>query len=146
MGAASDTAPMRESALEAILRKRCRAAGVLCHKHSSPATSGVPDRVLIGRNATTGAGRVIFVELKRPEGRTSVLQDARIAELRAHGAEVAIVDSRADIDELLHRVYGIDERAARDCAAVATPTTGPVASAATFAPTPDDPLTDRAHR
>lgn len=61
---------MLEKFLEQKLVRRVKAAGGLCLKWSSPGAAGVPDRIVL-----LPGGRVIFVEMKRPQGgRLSKLQ------------------------------------------------------------------------
>lgn len=55
-----------------IERKLCKAverAGGHCLKWVCPGWAGVPDRIVL-----LPAGRIVFVELKRPEGRLAALQ------------------------------------------------------------------------
>lgn len=74
---------MRESAIEAQLVRRVRAAGGLCWKWVSPGTAGVPDRIVI-----LPGGRTIYVELKTETGRLTEIQRHIHAELRKRGADV----------------------------------------------------------
>lgn len=87
-----------EGRIENHLRDRCKKRGWLCWKWVSPGTSGVPDRIVIA------PGRVVFVELKSPVGRLSSLQKVRIAELRALGAEVHVINSQAGVDTLVEEL------------------------------------------
>lgn len=87
--------PKREKTVETYLLTRCRDAGLLCLKFTSPARRGVPDRVVIGPQCTA------FVELKRP-GET-VRRDQREMHLkmRRYGAQVHVIDDESDVDALV---------------------------------------------
>ena len=56
-----------EGLIEDYLGKIAHEHGFLYYKFTSPAHSGVPDRILIGH------GKTVFVELKRPGGGASRL-------------------------------------------------------------------------
>lgn len=58
----------------------------MCLKFVSGIT-GVPDRIVVLN------GHTVFVELKAPGGKPRPLQTARIAQLRAAGAQVHVVDT-----------------------------------------------------
>ena len=60
---------MRESQIEARLSREVKHAGGLCLKWVSPGCTGVMDRIVL-----LPGGRVIFVELKEPDGRLSERQ------------------------------------------------------------------------
>lgn len=77
---------MRERDVERRLESLARRHGGVCWKWESP-VAGVPDRILI-----LPGGRVVFVEVKRPGGRTRPVQDAIIRRMRGLGADVRIVD------------------------------------------------------
>ena len=64
-------------------------------KFVSPGLNGVPDDILI-RN-----GRVLFIEFKRPGGELRPQQVKRIRDMRAHGAEVHVIDKLGDAYALL---------------------------------------------
>lgn len=72
--------------------------GFLCMKFTSPARSGVPDRVVVTPMGT------VFVETKRPGGKLSRLQEVVTEKMRRAGAEVHVVDSVADVDELVEHL------------------------------------------
>lgn len=56
---------------------------------------GVPDRIFIRR------GRVVFIEFKRPGEDATPQQQKRHREMRAHGAEVHVVDSLSEAKLIL---------------------------------------------
>jgi hypothetical protein len=88
---------LKENSVEAALVARVRAAGGICEKVTVIGARGFFDRVVI-----LPGGRVIFCELKRPQGgRLSPHQKARHAAYRALGAEVALIKNSEQIDKLL---------------------------------------------
>ena len=87
-----------ENAIEVYMRKRAKENDILYYKFTSPMHSGVPDRILIGNN------HVVFVELKRPGGTPRRLQERTINRMRAHGADVRIIDSKENADLLIHEI------------------------------------------
>lgn len=101
-------APIKESVVEKHLLSQCREVGFLCYKFTSPAKSGVPDRVVI-----TPAGTV-FVELKRPaQGDARRLQLAQHDKMRRHGAAVVVLNTRESVDRFIAHVQaGINGQAA----------------------------------
>lgn len=84
-----------ESTVEDYLVAQANRRGFLCWKFVSPGVNGVPDRVLIG------AGRVIFIECKAPGGKPRALQDVRLDEIRARGADARVCSSRESVDALM---------------------------------------------
>ncbi|UEA60686.1 VRR-NUC domain-containing protein [Gordonia otitidis] len=105
----------RERVIETYLRDACKARNVLCLKFVSPGHIGVPDRVLLGLDAD-GQPVTLFIEVKRPGGRPRPSQLHCHAELIRHGARVAVVDTKAGVDELLDAAFGPagrDDRTAR---------------------------------
>lgn len=88
---------VKESAIEAELRKRVLALGGLCEKIMVVGQRGFPDRLVILPGA-----RMFLVELKRPRrGRLSPHQRAYAARLEALGVAVVLVKNSEDIDRLL---------------------------------------------
>jgi hypothetical protein len=69
--------PIRESQIEARVRRYCILKGVICYKFVSPGKRGVPDRLLIGPH-----GNMAFLELKAPGKRPGALQRRELAMLR----------------------------------------------------------------
>jgi len=76
-----------ESKLESQIKEAVIAHGGVSYKWVSPATRGVPDRLCVFRSIGT-----VFIEVKAPTGTLSKAQDRIIAELRAHGARVWVID------------------------------------------------------
>lgn len=90
----SDQAPL-ELVVETHLLRQCRNFGFLCWKYVSPARDGVPDRVVITKATTC------FVEVKRPGEKLRPLQEETAARMRRAGAQVYVVDSLAQVDQLV---------------------------------------------
>lgn len=86
---------MIEKSVEQHLVRRVKALGGLCWKWVSPSQIGVPDRVVV-----LPGGRVVFVELKRPGGKLSAIQVKVLDRLREVGAEVQVLSSKEEVDEL----------------------------------------------
>lgn len=76
-----------ESKVEKDIVKMAKGLGYWVCKFTSPALAGVPDRMFI-RN-----GRVVFIEIKRPGNAPTKLQEIRMRDMEAHGAEVHWVDN-----------------------------------------------------
>lgn len=85
-----------EKTLEEGMRKKIVELGGLCYKFTSPGNSGVPDRIVI-----LPGGKIIFVELKKEDGRLSALQKNQIKKMRRRGAEVRVLYGKGDIDEFV---------------------------------------------
>ncbi len=76
-----------------IERKACEYAkrtGFLVYKFTSPNHRGVPDRMFLFD------GRTLFIEFKRPGGKTTALQDREIRILRENGFAAIVVNSYPD--------------------------------------------------
>lgn len=89
-----------EAYIEGYLRDEAKRRGALCYKFTSPGTTGVPDRVLIGH------GRTVFVETKAPGKEPRPRQELVFDTMRRHGAEVYVVDTRQGVRDLLDALYG----------------------------------------
>ena len=95
---------VKESTVEAELITRVKAAGGIAEKVTVLGRRGFFDRLVVlpGDTASAGRGRVVFVELKRPEGgRLSPHQIQRHAMYRALGVEIRLIRHSKDIDRLL---------------------------------------------
>lgn len=83
---------MKEASVEQAVRRLTKELGGVCWKWVSPGRIGVPDRICI-----FPSGRIIFVELKRPDlkdGR-SPQQKKVFAVLSRLGCEVWLINSAA---------------------------------------------------
>lgn len=84
-----------EGRVEKHLFKQCKKLDFVCLKFTSPANSGVPDRVVIGNGLT------VFLELKAPGETLRTLQHEVVAQMISHGAIVRVANTKALVDELL---------------------------------------------
>lgn len=83
-----------EDYVEGYLYDRVKARGGMCLKFTS-GISGVPDRIVILN------GRTVFVETKAPGGKPRRLQLVRHQEMRTAGADVRVIDTRPQVDDLV---------------------------------------------
>ena len=86
---------MRESTVEAALVRECRLRGLQCLK-LTPATPGVPDRLIVARG-----GAHTFVEVKAPGRRPRAAQRRWHTILVGLGHEVCVVDHPAEARALV---------------------------------------------
>ena len=86
---------MREQGLEQKIVSSIKAKRGMCFKWVSPGFTGVPDRI-----AVMPGGRIIFIEVKRPDGkgRVSKRQQRVGDQLRALGCTVLVVEKMEDLD------------------------------------------------
>jgi len=90
---------MLEKEIEQKLREQAEALGCLCLKFVSPGRAGVPDRIILAPH-----GRVIFVELKAPGKKPREIQLYVHQKFRELGFPVYVVDSPAQIQEVLRGI------------------------------------------
>lgn len=79
---------MLESVIEQALVKKIKSMGGTCEKFVSPGRRSVPDRIV-----TLTGGVIIFVELKAPHKKPSILQQRDHDKRRSLGAKVLVIDS-----------------------------------------------------
>ena len=84
-----------EGIVEGYLRDQCQAHNALCYKFVSPGYRGVPDDIVIYD------GKTVYVETKSATGDLQVIQKKRIADMKAHGADVRVCHTRKSIDDML---------------------------------------------
>lgn len=87
---------MGEKAIEDYLRLRVKNLGGKAYKFTSRGNAGVPDRIVV-----LPGGTVFFAELKAPGGKTTKLQDKKIAELEGLGCDVFVINSKESVDGIL---------------------------------------------
>lgn len=87
---------MREKEVEQYLVKKVKEIGGKAFKFVSPGNAGVPDRMVC-----LPGGRIVFVELKAPGGKTTALQDLQIKKLYDLGFNVMVTDNKETIDRLI---------------------------------------------
>lgn len=90
---------MTEKDIEEYLRLGVKKLGGVAFKFTSPGNSGVPDRLIV-----MPENRIYFVELKRPGGRTSPLQNRQISRLKDLGCRVLVVDSKESAERFLNDI------------------------------------------
>ena len=76
---------MKEQQIQFNRKKKLESEGYYVIKLITTNKNGIPDLVAIPRDCN-----VLFVEVKRPDGRLSKLQEFRIKELQEHGIKVEI--------------------------------------------------------
>jgi hypothetical protein len=98
---------VRETVVEAYLRKRVEECGGLCEKHVSPGRKGVPDRlVTIPYRNEPNTPRMELVETKAP-GKKPRADQVRDHERRAKlGIVVRVIDTKAKVDNYIAGVFG----------------------------------------
>lgn len=84
-----------ENSIEQYLVTQAEKENFLCPKFTSPGTDGVPDRILIGN------GCILFVETKAPGESPRPLQEAVIRLFKQHGADVRVIDTKGQVDQLI---------------------------------------------
>lgn len=84
---------MLEKEIEKALRQRVKQLGGLCEKFTSPAKAHVPDRIV-----TLPQGRIIFVELKRPNAKARKAQLLDHEQRRALGCDVRVIDNLEQVE------------------------------------------------
>lgn len=85
----------REQRLEQKIVSYVKAKNGMCFKWVSPGFTGVPDRI-----AVMPGGRIVFIEVKRPDGKGKVSKrQQRVGDqLRALGCTVLVADKMEDLD------------------------------------------------
>lgn len=91
----------RESVIEAYLKKCVKAAGGEVRKVRWIGRRGAPDRFVMMR------GIACFVELKRPGGEAEEHQIREHERLLDAGCFVAVVDTKAKVDEFISDMRGV---------------------------------------
>jgi len=90
------TAVLLERHLETYFSAACKKRGLLTLKLNVRYARGWPDRIV-----PLKGGGVLWVELKRPGGKTSALQDKVHNDLQKFGHRVHVIDSKEGIDNVL---------------------------------------------
>lgn len=92
-----------EQYVEYYLRDKCKEAGFICWKLTSPGTAGVPDRVIVTPEQT------VYVETKAKGGKPRALQVKRLNDLRSLNAIACVIDTREKVDDFLDYLRGEKE-------------------------------------
>lgn len=88
-----------EKSVEQYLRKKVVEHGGMCIKLTGEA--GLPDRLVLIHKC-----RHAFVELKRPEGRLSLIQQEYHRRLKALGQPVWVLWNFDDVDKFIEHYFG----------------------------------------
>lgn len=96
------TRRIRESALQAYIVMRVRAAGHFAVKITSPSRRGIPDLLIIID------GRVFFCEVKMStRSKPTAIQSLTHREMIAAGAEVDVVSGKIEADKYIYNLIGV---------------------------------------
>lgn len=87
---------MRESAIEAYLVKAMKAVGGKAYKFNSVSNRGVADRICLFPN-----GKLVFVELKAPDGKQTPLQKVFEKEVTSLGQKYVVLNSKDAVDNFI---------------------------------------------
>jgi hypothetical protein len=90
---------LRERDIEQYLVKQAKAVGGKAYKWTSPGNAGVPDRIVM-----LPGGRVAFIELKAPGGKSTALQLNQQRFISGMGLPVAVVDSKEAVDQIISKM------------------------------------------
>lgn len=85
-----------ERKIEQYLVAQCKLREWLCWKMQSLSLRGFPDRMVV-----TSTGKIYFVEVKAPGGRTSPLQRIAMGRLTSHNAKCFVAVGRDGVDEFI---------------------------------------------
>jgi hypothetical protein len=91
---------MAEGHLQKYFKRQATKHKVFWRKIAFEGQRGCPDILLLNN------GRAMFVELKHPDGtgKLSELQKYQIAEMRAAGAVVHVINSKDEVDEIIKEI------------------------------------------
>jgi hypothetical protein len=87
---------MLESKIEKETMLYAAEHGWLCRKIRWIGRRGAPDRLFIR------AGRIIFVEFKKPKGTPRIQQEREIERLEYHGAKVYVINDISDATRIFY--------------------------------------------
>lgn len=91
---------MRESRIEAKIRKYLKFLGCLCLKQDARLIPGIPDRLVV-----MPGGLSFFLEIKTPTGVLSRIQKVRISTLEHRNIPVYVVRSLTEVEEIIESNY-----------------------------------------
>lgn len=90
------TRALLERDLETYFTRQCKKLKLMTLKLHVRYARGWPDRIVV-----LPSGRTLWVELKRPGGKTTPLQDKVHQELRNLDHSIHVLDSKEGIDSVL---------------------------------------------
>ena len=85
-----------EGMIERYLVKRVESTGGVAIKFTSSSNRGVPDRMCL-----FPSGKVVFIEVKKPDGRLSRLQSEWLWRLKKLNQTAIVINSRGKVDHLI---------------------------------------------
>lgn len=88
--------PIRERDIERKVVAYCKKHGLVTYKFTSPSYAGVPDRIIMG------GGRILFLELKAPGGKSTPLQCREQKRIKDAGLPVGVADTTEAALILIH--------------------------------------------
>lgn len=86
---------MTEQQIQSAIKKKLTTAGWFVTKLIQTSTPGIPDLLALSR-----AGRLVFIEVKRPGKKPAPLQGYMIEKLQAHKVEAIVAYSVEDVQHL----------------------------------------------
>lgn len=86
---------MKESAVQAKIKRKLEQAGWFVTKLIQTSTNGIPDLLALR------GGRAVFIEVKRPGGKPSDLQGYMLEKLQGLGFTALVATNENDIESLL---------------------------------------------
>lgn len=90
---------MNEKLIERKLHDEVKKLGGLAVKVTSPAFTGLPDRMVL-----MPGGRIWYVELKSTGEKQSARQKFVTYQLRNLGFDVSVIDDEPELDEFLNHI------------------------------------------
>ena len=89
---------MLESKIQSKILKNLKELGVYAHKNITTNKKGVPDIIVCFK------GKYLALEVKRPGGKTTELQDYNIVKIKQSGGVAEVVYSWEDVYYILKRM------------------------------------------
>lgn len=90
---------LTEKQVEIRLRKMVQEIGGMALKFISPGHSGVPDRLVF-----LPGGKIILVELKKPKGKLTLLQEKMRNRFIKLGFKYYVIDSYEKVEEMISEI------------------------------------------
>ncbi len=89
---------MLESKIQSKILKNLKELGIYAHKNITTNKKGIPDIIVCFK------GKYLALEVKRPGGKSTELQDFNIIKIRQSGGVAEIVYSWEDVKDILTRM------------------------------------------
>ena len=94
-----------ERDIEGRLVRETQERGGLCLKLDSSGKKGIQDRLVLLPGA-----RIFFVELKKPDGRISVLQKVRRTQVMRMGFPARVIRSPDELDKFIGEMDNVEKK------------------------------------